>query len=74
MRLEGNQGGDAAGHTGHFAGFLDADVAPQDFLLAVREPFFDDLAPADGEFPNTNRDVFPVDVFIQVNVRPDRSL
>ena len=67
-RLKQKDGPDAAGHLLHVAHFLFGQGAAQQFLLAVGQPFLDDLVAADRVFPNAQRNVRPVGDVIQIDV------
>jgi hypothetical protein len=58
--FEEEDGGDAAGHFLDVTDFLDGEGAAKERLLTVREPFFDDLASADGLVLDASRKPGPI--------------
>ena len=60
---------DAAGGLGDIAYLGHGQAAPQQGLLAVREPFLDDLIPADRVFPYGHGHVAPAGRVVEVDVQ-----
>ena len=67
-RLQQDDGRQAAGHGGDFAGLFAPKRAAEKFLLAVTQPLLDNLVAADVILPHAGRDVFPERPVIQVHV------
>ena len=66
--MEGEEGGEAAGHLGDVADFVGGERAAEQGLFAVGEPFLDDLVAADGELPHGLGNVAPAGGIVQVDV------
>lgn len=66
--LKKDDGGEAAGHFGDVLDLFHFHGAAEDLLLAVAEPFFDDLVSADVVVPDVGGDVFPISDVVQVDV------
>jgi hypothetical protein len=58
----------AAGHLLHVTYFFPRQRSLQRVFLPIREPLLNDLIPADGVFPNPDRNFRPIGDVVQINV------